>query len=171
MFPHPSPDPHPTHPPSSSHFPALCAVFCERELARGENSWAVRTCPSMPSEQRTHHQLATLAARQYGVVTRDQLIGLGYSDDAIDRAVASGRLHQWHRSVFAVGHNGLDRHGLCMAAVLFRGQGAMVSFQSAIWLWGFERSLEIPVHVSVRWRGHSQEAIGLHHCPALREED
>ncbi len=125
----------------------------------------------MRSEQRTHHQLAALAAQQYGVVTRDQLIGLGYSDDAIDRAVASGRLHQWHRSVFAVGHNGLDRHGLCMAAVLFRGQGAMISFQSAVWLWGFERNLEIPVHVSVRWRGHSQDTIGLHHCPALHEED
>jgi hypothetical protein len=23
----------------------------------------------------------------------------------------------------------------------------------------------------VRWRGHSQDAIGLHHCPALRGED
>jgi very-short-patch-repair endonuclease len=125
----------------------------------------------MRSEQRTHHQLATLAARQYGVVTRDQLIGLGYTEDAIDRAVASGRLHQWHRSVFAVGHTGLDRHGLCMAAVLFRGKGALVSYQSAVWLWGFERNLEIPVHVSVRWRGHGQDAIGLHHCPALREED
>jgi very-short-patch-repair endonuclease len=58
-----------------------------------------------------------------------------------------------------------------MAAVLFRGPGALVSFQSAVWLWGFERNLEIPVHVSVRWRGHGQDAIGLHHCPALREED
>jgi very-short-patch-repair endonuclease len=23
----------------------------------------------------------------------------------------------------------------------------------------------------VRWRGHGQDAIGLHHCPALRDED
>lgn len=34
-----------------------------------------------------------------------------------------------------------------------------------------EPKLEIPVHVSVRWRGHNQDAIGLHHCPALRVED
>jgi hypothetical protein len=115
--------------------------------------------------------MASLAARQYGVVTRDQLIDLGYSDDAIDRAVASGRLHQWHRSVFAVGHQGLSPHGLCLAAVLFRGRGALISYQSAVWLWGLERSLEIPVHVSVRWRGHAQDALGLHHCPALRDED
>jgi very-short-patch-repair endonuclease len=58
-----------------------------------------------------------------------------------------------------------------MAAVLFRAPGALISHQSAVWLWGLERKLEIPVHVSVRWRGHSQKAIGLHHCPALREDD
>jgi very-short-patch-repair endonuclease len=110
----------------------------------------------MDGALRTHHQMARLAARQYGVVTREQLIGLGYSDDAIDRAVTSGRLHQWHRSVFAVGHQALGPHGLCMAAVLFRGDGALISFQSAVWLWGLERKLEIPVHVSVRWRGHAQ---------------
>jgi len=115
--------------------------------------------------------MAALAARQYGVVTRRQLSGLGYSEDAIDRAVASGRLHAWHRSVLAVGHQGLSPHGLCMAAVLFRGSGALISHQSAIWLWGLEKTLEIPVHVSVRWRGHAQDAIGLHHCPALRDDD
>jgi very-short-patch-repair endonuclease len=115
--------------------------------------------------------MATLAARQYGIVTSRQLNELGYSDDAIRRMVASGRLHVFHRSIFAVGHRGLSPHGLCMAAVLFRGKGALVSYQSAIWLWGLEAKLEIPVQVSVRWRGHSQDAIGLHHCPALRDDD
>jgi hypothetical protein len=115
--------------------------------------------------------MARLAARQYGVVTRQQLIDLGYSYDGIDRAVASGQLQAWHRSVFAVGHRRLSPHGLCMGAILFRGKGALVSYQSAVWLWGLERVLEIPVNVSVRWRGHSQDAIGLHHCPALRDED
>ncbi len=87
------------------------------------------------------------------------------------RPVAIGRLQAWHRSVFAVGHGGLSPHGLCMAAVLFRGDGALISFQSAVWLWGLERKLEVPVNVSVRWRGHRADAIGLHHCPALRDED
>jgi very-short-patch-repair endonuclease len=119
----------------------------------------------------SHHEMAALAARQYGVVTRGQLHTLGYSDDAIDRGIAGGRLHAWHRSVFAVGHQRLSPHGLCMAAVLFRGRSALISHQSAIWLWGLEAKLEIPVHVSVRWRGHAQDAIGLHHCPALRDED
>lgn len=112
-----------------------------------------------------------MAAGQYGVVTRAQLNDLGYSDSAIKRAVSSGRLHAWHRSVFAVGHQALSPHGLCMAAVLFRGNRGLLSHQSAIWLWGFEKRLAIPVHVSVPWRGHAQDAIGLHHCPALRDDD
>jgi very-short-patch-repair endonuclease len=119
----------------------------------------------------THHELAALATQQYGVVTHGQLTDLGYSDAAIKRAVACGRFHVLHRSVYAIGHQGLSPHGLCMAAVAFRGRGALISYQSAVWLWGFEKKLEIPVHVSVRWRGHAQDAIGLHHCPALRDDD
>lgn len=115
--------------------------------------------------------MANLAARQYGIVTRDQLTTLGYTDRMIDHALQTGRLQAWHRNVLAVGHGGLSPHGLCMAAVMFRGEGALISYQSAVWLWGLERRLEIPVNVSVRWRGHRQSAIGLHHCPALREED
>lgn len=115
--------------------------------------------------------MAGLAAQQYGVVTRNQLGAIGYTDNMVDHALRTGRLQAWHRNVFAVGHGGLSTHGLCMAAVLFRGEGALISFQSAVWLWGLERKLEIPVNVSVPWRGHSQSEIGLHHCPALRDED
>jgi hypothetical protein len=115
--------------------------------------------------------MAILAARQYGIVTRAQLTELGYSDTMIDHALRIGRLQAWHRDVFAVGHGGLSPHGLCMAAVMFRGDGALISHQSAVWLWGLEKSLEIPVNVSVRRRGGAPGAIGLHHCPALRDED
>jgi very-short-patch-repair endonuclease len=125
----------------------------------------------MRNEMRTHQALASLAARQYGIVTWEQLDELGYTRAAINRAVSAGRLHALHRTVFAVGHQGVNRHGLCLAAVMFRGDGALLSHQSAAWLWGLDRMLELPVHVSVRWRGHGQRKLGLHHCPALREED
>ncbi len=115
--------------------------------------------------------MADLATRQYGVVTRRQLLELGYSEEMIGHDLETGRLQAWHRSVFAVRHRGLGPHGLCKAAILFRGAGALVSHQSAIWLWGLEPKLEVPVHVSVTWRGHAHDAIGLHHCPVLRDED
>jgi hypothetical protein len=116
-------------------------------------------------------KMASLAARQYGIVTRGQLSELGYTARTIDLALEKGRLQAWHRDVFAVGHGGLSPHGLCMAAVLFRGDGALLSHQSAAWLWGLESKLEIPVNVSLRTRGRSLGAIGLHHSPDLRDED
>jgi hypothetical protein len=115
--------------------------------------------------------MAALAARQFGIVTRDQLTELGYTDRMIDLALAKGRLQAWHRDVFAVGHGGLSPHGLCMAAVLFRGDGALISHQSAAWLWGLEAKLEIPVNVSLPRRDPTLGGIGLHHCPDLRDED
>ena len=125
----------------------------------------------MDGSLRTYGELADLAARQYGVVSRAQLEGLGYRGDAIDHASASGRLHQVHQTVYAVGHGGLSRRGKCKAAVLARGAGAVLSFQSAAWLWGIEGTLELPVEVSVGWRGHNRDKLRVHHCPALRDED
>ncbi|MBS1844031.1 MAG: hypothetical protein JST53_06385 [Actinobacteria bacterium] len=128
----------------------------------------------MSGRTNTHHGLASLAARQYGIVTRAQLADLGLTERAVELYLRNGGLQAWHRDVFAVGHGGLSAHGLCMAAVLFRGDGAVLSFQSAVWLWGLERKLEIPVGVSVpggSGRGRRSEEFGLHRCPDLREED
>lgn len=128
----------------------------------------------MSGRTRYHQRLASLGARQYGIVTRAQLTDLGFTERTVELYLRNGRLQAWHRDVFAVGQGGLSPHGLCMAAVLFRGDGALLSFQSAVWLWGLERKLEIPVSVSVRgWRRprRGPDEIGLHRCPDLREED
>jgi very-short-patch-repair endonuclease len=109
----------------------------------------------MYAEQPTHQKMADLATRQYGVVTRRQLIDLGHTESAIADDLEAGRLRAWNHSVFAVGDEGLSPHGLCMATVLFRGKGVLISHQSAVWLWGLETKLEVPVRAS--W--------------ALREED
>lgn len=137
----------------------------------GENFQSFALSRDMDGSLRTHRELADLAARQYGVVSRRQLEGLGYSGDSIDGATAIRRLHPVHHTVFAVGHGGLSRRGKCMAAVLAPGDGAVLSFQSAAWLLGIEGSLELPVEVSVRWRGHRRDKLRVHHCPALRPGD
>jgi hypothetical protein len=125
----------------------------------------------MRPKVRTHGGLAELAEKQYGVVSGDQLLGLGYSPRSIARGVETGRLHRIHRGVFAVGHTGLPDHGICLAGVLTRGAGALLSYGSAAWLWGLAPTLELPVEVSVPWRGHGRKAPHLHHCPALRAVD
>jgi very-short-patch-repair endonuclease len=80
--------------------------------------------------------IAALAARQHGVVTREQLLALGLGHGAIDHRVACGRLHPVQRGVYAVGHQVLSRRGRWMAAVLAAGPGAVLSHRSAAALWG-----------------------------------
>lgn len=90
-----------------------------------------------------------LARRQHGVVTRGDLLRLGFTPKAIRHRIASGRLHRLMRGVYAVGWPGLTREGRWMAAVRVCGEGAVLSHSSAAALWeiGPERAGGIDVSV------------------------
>src|SRR4051794_34073891 len=97
----------------------------------------------------THHRLADLAKRQHGVASIRQLTGpLGYSRRSVSRAAAAGRLHRVHRGVYAVGHSHLTEQGRCLAAVLACGPGAVLSHDSAAWLWGISKRSPAPFAVT-----------------------
>jgi very-short-patch-repair endonuclease len=70
------------------------------------------------------------------VVTRAQLMGLGFNRDAINHRVQRGRLHRVHREVYALGTPELTLRGHWNAAVLTCGPGAALSHLSAAALWG-----------------------------------
>jgi very-short-patch-repair endonuclease len=125
----------------------------------------------MRVEMRTHRPLGDLATRQHGVVSRGQLLELGYSEAAIGRAMAAGRLHRIHRGVYAVGHARLSKHGRSLAAVLACGRGAVTSHFSAGWLWGLFPECPILPEVTVPGRGHTRAGIRIHFAPALSRED
>ncbi len=97
--------------------------------------------------------IASLAGRRHGVVTRGELRQLGFSDSAIDRRVAAGRLHRLHRGVYAVGHDVLTRRGRWLAAVLACGPGAALSHASAAAHWEIRRGEPARVVVSVPTAG------------------
>lgn len=96
-----------------------------------------------------HTSVWALAESQHGVVSRQQLVGLGLDADAIKHRTARGRLHPIGRGVYAVGRRQTTRLGTWTAAVLLCGPGAALSHGSAAALWGLggERSL---VEVSAR---------------------
>jgi very-short-patch-repair endonuclease len=98
-------------------------------------------------QSRRDRELAALAARQHGVVSRRQLAALGLSDARIDHRVARAALHRLHRGVFAVGHPAVTREGAWMAAVLAAGPGAVLSHRSAAALWGIRDSSRSPTEV------------------------
>lgn len=92
-------------------------------------------------------QISRVADRQHGHVTRQQLLVLGLSPRAIAGRVDAGRLIAVHAGVYAVGH--IPRgalHSAC-AAVLACGDGAALSHESALALWGLGRWPRIP-HVT-----------------------
>ena len=103
--------------------------------------------------------LWAVARRQHGVVTRGQLIELGFSPDAVKHRVRRGRLHPVWRGVYAVGRPELTRHGLFMAAVLACGTEAALSHASAAALWGIrpqradDIEISMPAHVLRRRPG------------------
>jgi very-short-patch-repair endonuclease len=91
-----------------------------------------------------------LARAQHGVLTRADLLGLGFGDKAIKHRVAAGRLHPVAAGVYAVGRRELTPDGRWMAAVLACGDGAVLSHRSAAELWGIGREREGRVDVTIR---------------------
>ena len=118
--------------------------------------------------------LALLASRQHGVVSIRQLEQhVGFSHQAVERAVKAGRLHRVYRGVYAVGHTELSRQGQCLAAVLAVGPGALLSYHSAGWLWGLYRGSPGPVHVTAFVPRHHPTPKGVirHRARNLTDQD
>jgi very-short-patch-repair endonuclease len=90
-----------------------------------------------------------LAARQHGVVSRAQLLAIGFSAKTIQRRLADARLHILWRGVYAVGRPDISRHGRLLAATLACGPDAFISHWSAAELWEIMASRPGPIHVSV----------------------
>jgi very-short-patch-repair endonuclease len=81
-----------------------------------------------------------LARDQHGVITRRQLLELGFGSDAVEHRIARGRLHRLWRGVYAVGRPEVSQKGRWMAAVLSCGPGALLSHGSAAVLWGLSQT-------------------------------
>jgi very-short-patch-repair endonuclease len=87
---------------------------------------------------------------QHGVVTRADLLALGFGPRSIEHRIASGRLHPIARGVYAVGRPELSQRGRWMAAVLVCGDQAALSHRSAAELWGFGYEESGRIDVTVR---------------------
>src|SRR4051794_30992404 len=83
--------------------------------------------------------IATLAARQHGVVARWQLLDLDVTIEQIKWRVRVGRLHEIHRGVYLVGHKVPPSLAVEQAALLACGENAVLSHRSAANLWNLLR--------------------------------
>jgi hypothetical protein len=102
-----------------------------------------------PIIQSRRSEVWQLVERQHGVISRSQLLELGFSAKAIKHRVAAGRLHPVWRCVYAAGRPQLTRHGRWMAAVLTCGPDAVLSHESASALWEIRATRRNQIDISV----------------------
>ncbi len=117
--------------------------------------------------------VAAVAQRQYGLVTRAQLRGLGVGETGIRQRIRTRRLHRIHRGVYAVGHCVLPARAHYLAAVLACGPGAALSHVAAAAHLGIRASAAARVDVTVPRRSgrRSPPGIRVHRSGRLTAED
>lgn len=106
--------------------------------------------------------IAALARRQHGVVERQQLLRLGFSEEAVDGRLRTGRLYRLHLGVYAFGHQIVSREGRWIAAVLASGPEAVLSHWSAAALWTIRPNSRTIIDVTTRHRSRSWGGIKRH---------
>ena len=106
-------------------------------------------------------QVARIAERQHGVVTKAQLARVEIDKSGIWRRVRAGRLHRLFRGVYAVGHTHISPRGRWLAAVLACGPDAVLSHRSAGALWGIRPSSSRLSEVTVARTGGRADRPGL----------
>src|SRR4051812_19529438 len=108
------------------------------------------------------HSISELARRQYGVVSKQQLLEVGVGENQIEHRLAIGRLHRLHQCVYAVGHLAIPREGRWMAAVIASGPDTLLRHWSAAALWGIRPNSKSRIDVTVSHRSRSSPAICRH---------
>jgi very-short-patch-repair endonuclease len=115
-------------------------------------------------------QIASLAAKEYGHVTRKQLLNLGLTPNEISKRLTKRRLIFVFQGVYAVGHPRPEAIARAAAAVLAGGDEAVLSYFSAAALWGMTTTWPRVPEITVPAR-RRPSGIRVHVHPALESQD
>jgi predicted transcriptional regulator of viral defense system len=107
--------------------------------------------------------IARLAERQYGAISRGQLLIAGVGRATLQRWVAAARLHRIHPGVYALGHAALSLDGRLVAALLYAGDAAVLSHTTAAWVWRLIDAEPTRIHITVPGRRSSLPGVRVHH--------
>ncbi|MEZ5155792.1 MAG: DUF559 domain-containing protein [Solirubrobacterales bacterium] len=117
-------------------------------------------------------RLAALARRQFGVVARDQLIGIGFTRSSIAHRLRCDRLRPVHPAVYAVGSQPLIARGRWFAALLACRPSPALSHLSSAAAQELARERGT-VHISVPGRppARSLSGVVVHRPRRLHPDD
>lgn len=117
-------------------------------------------------------EVGRIAGEQFGVVSREQLEGLGLTGEAAIKRAVSGRFYRVHQRVYSLTPRVMTQRGMFMAAVLACGSGAALSHSSAAYLWGLVDEWEEPIDVTApNRRGRSPDGVTAHRDGSLQPVD
>jgi len=114
---------------------------------------------------------AEVAAAQRGMITRAQLIAVGFSQRSVDRRVARGVLHPLFRGVFALGHPALQPLAAETAALLYAGDDCVLSHETAAAIWGLRRTPDVVSMTLVGRHVREQSGLRIHRTLTLDSRD
>lgn len=103
------------------------------------------------------------AGAQFGRIHSRQLTRLGIDKRTIHRWVHGGYLHPDDLpSVYAVGHRAPSVEGELSAALLYAGEGAMLSHATALWWYGILDHRPFAIDVSTPGRAKARRGVKVH---------
>lgn len=102
-----------------------------------------------------------ILVRQAGVISRDQAVAAGLSRDAVDRRVRLRHWHPLHPRVYLAGGHRLDDEVRVRAALLWAGEGAVLSGTAAAWWHGMHDRAPVVIGVTVSRRRHPRPRPGV----------
>jgi hypothetical protein len=114
-------------------------------------------------------RIASLAARQYGLITKSRARRAGFSPKAVRHRVSTGRWVQVRPGVYAIAGTPPSWHQAVLAAVLASGDAAFASHATAARLWELplpsihEIEITIPRERRVRLPGVRAHQTGIFH--------
>lgn len=115
-------------------------------------------------------QTTCLAAGQDGLLTHRQLRACGYSNDQIDRLVATGQLERLERELFAVAGAPKTKRQAIRAAVLAAEPNGAASHRCAPEVWGVPGFTDQPVEVAIPHGCDHEFTLGRLHQSCLLPE-
>lgn len=125
----------------------------------------------MDPQNDTDRAIGALAARQWGVASRRQLLDAGLSTTMVRNRVRAGRMIRLHRGVYAVGHDRLRREGHWLAAVLAVGPGAVLSHRDAAGLHDLRPANHARTDVTTTANRPDEPGIHVHRTRSLDAQD